>query len=530
MMRRLCLAAVAAVGLLMPPAIAQEAKHGGVLRVFHRDSPGSPSILEESSDSVTVPFMGIFNNLVMYRQDQPRNSIDTIVPDLATGWTWGADNTELTFTLRQGVRWHDGKPFTAADVKCTWDLLLGRSATPLRANPRNGWYHNLKEVVPNGDFSVTFRLNRPQPAMLALLASGYSVIYPCHVTPAEMRAHPSGPGPFRVVEFRRYESIRLTRNPDYWKPDRPFLDGVEYTIVPNRSTALLAFVSGKFDLTFPHEMSVPLLRDTQAQAPGAICKLSATSCAVNVLINRDRPPFDEPDVRRAVGLSIDRRLFIDILTEGKGVMGGAMQAAPEGQWSMPESMLADLPGYGADREGNRAEARALMEKHGYGPDNRLKMKVSARNIPMHRDPGVLLIDALKAIYIDAELDPVDTAAWFPKLARKDYTIGPNITCGAVDDPDQNFYENYACGSARNFTQYCNKALEPLFEQQSRETNVDARRKLVWEIDHKLQADIARPIIYHQRAATCWWPYVHGYVPMENSNYNSPRLEDVWLDK
>ena len=209
-----------------------------------------------------------------------------------------------------------------------------------------------------------------------------------------------------------------------------------------------------------------------------------------------------------MGLSIDRRLFIDILTEGKGVMGGAMQAAPEGQWSMPESMLADLPGYGADREANRAEARALMEKHGYGPDNRLKMKVSARNIPMHRDPGVLLIDALKAIYIDAELDPVDTAAWFPKLARKDYTIGPNITCGAVDDPDQNFYENYACGSARNFTQYCNKALEPLFEQQSRETNVDARRKLVWEIDHKLQADIARPIIYHQRAATCWpirWP-------------------------
>jgi peptide/nickel transport system substrate-binding protein len=521
----LCLAV-----LLTHQAVAQEPKHGGILHIFHRDSPGSPSILEESSDSVTVPFMAVFNNLVLYKQDEPRSSIDTIEPELATSWEWSPDNTELKFRLRQDVRWHDGKPFTAADVKCTWDLLLGRAATPLRANPRNGWYKNLKDVVPDGDFIVTFRLYRPQPAILALLASGYSVIYPCHVTPPEMRAHPIGTGPFKFVEFRRNESIRLTRNTDYWKQGRPYLDGVEYTIVPNRSTALLAFVSGKFDLTFPHEISVPLLKDLSIQAPQAVCKLVSTNCTVNVIINRERPPFDDPEVRRAVALTIDRRSFIEILTEGKAVMGGAMQPAPEGNWGMPDAMLADLPGYSADVEANRAEARKLMEKHGYGPDNRLKLKVSARNIPAHRDPGVLLIDALKYIYIDAELEPVDTAAWFPKIARKDYAIGPNITCGAVDDPDQNFYENYSCGSARNFTQYCNRELEPLFDKQSQERDVETRRKLVWEIDHKLQADIARPIIYHHKAATCWWPYLHGYTPMVNSNYNSPRLEAVWMDK
>jgi peptide/nickel transport system substrate-binding protein len=134
------------------------------------------------------------------------------------------------------------------------------------------------------------------------------------------------------------------------------------------------------------------------------------------------------------------------------------------------------------------------------------------------------------MYIDAELEPVDTAAWFPKIARKDFAIGPNITCGAVDDPDQNFYENYACGSARNFTQYCNKDLQPLFDQQSQETDPDKRRKLVWEIDHKLQEDIARPIIYHHKVGTCWWPYLHGFTPMVNSTYNGPRFEAVWLDK
>jgi peptide/nickel transport system substrate-binding protein len=511
-------------------AAAQEPKHGGILQLFHRDSPGSPSILEESSDSVTVPFMAVFNNLVLYNQDEPRNSIETIQPELATSWDWSPDKTELKFKLHQGVQWHDGQPFTAADVKCTWDLLLGRAATRLRANPRNGWYRNLKDVVPDGDFSVTFRLYRPQPAFLALLASGYSVVYPCHVTPAAMRAHPIGTGPFKFVEFRRNEVIRLSRNTNYWKPDRPYLDGIDYTIIPDRSTALLAFSTGKFDMTFPNELTVPLLKDMTFQSPRAICKLVSTNCAVNVIINRERPPFDDPDIRRAVGLSIDRRSFIDILSSGQASMGGAMQPEPEGNWGMPDSMLTDLPGYSPDVEANRTEARKLMEKHGYGPDNHLTLKVSARNIPTHRDPGVLLIDALKQIYIDAELDPVDTAAWFPKIARKDYTIGPNITCGAVDDPDQNFYENYSCGSARNFTQYCNKELEPLFDKQSQETDLEARRKLVWDIDHKLQEDIARPIIYHRKAATCWWPYLHGYTPMVNSVYNSPRMEAVWMDK
>ena len=474
--------------------------------------------------------MAVFNNLVLYKQDAPRNTVENIEPELAESWAWSAGDTALTFKLRQGVRWHDGKPFTAADVKCTWDLLLGRSATPLRNNPRNAWYRNLTDVVPNGDFEVTFKLGHRQPALLALLASGYSVIYPCHVPPREMRAHPIGTGPFRFVEFRQNESIKLTRNTDYWRADRPYMDGIEYTIITNRSTSILAFITGKFDMTFPNEITVPLLHDIRAQAPQAVCKLQPNNCAVNVIVNRERPPFDNPDIRRALALSLDRKSFIDILTEGEGVIGGAMQPGPEGSWGMPPDMLKDIPGYGPDVEANRAEARRLMEKHGFGPNKHLTLKVSARNVPAHRDPGVLLVETLRHIYIDAELEPVDTAAWFPKITRKDYIIGPNITCGAVDDPDQNFYENYSCGSGRNFTQYCNKDLEPLFDRQSLETDVEKRRKLVWDIDRRLQEDLARPILYHNKVATCWQPYLHGYTPMVNSVYNSPRFENVWLDR
>jgi peptide/nickel transport system substrate-binding protein len=171
-----------------------------------------------------------------------------------------------------------------------------------------------------------------------------------------------------------------------------------------------------------------------------------------------------------------------------------------------------------------------MEKLGYGPNNRLKLKVSTRNIPSYRDPAVILIDHLKEIYIDGELEPVETSVWFAKVARKDYSVGLNLTGNAVDDPDQTFYENYACNSERNYTQYCNPGLEKLFDQQSAEANLEARKKLVWEIDQRIQNDIARPIIMHIEAATCWQPEVHGFRPMVNSSYNGYRFEDVWLDR
>src|SRR6516165_6058077 len=154
------------------PALAQ--KPGGVLRVHALDSPPSLSMHEEVDANPARAAMGIFNNLVMFDQHVKQNSMQSIVPDLAVSWSWSEEGTELTFQLRKGVAWHDGKPFTAKDVKCTWDLLTGQSSEKLRLNPRKSWYHNLKEVTTNGDYEVTFHLQRPQPAFIALLASGFS--------------------------------------------------------------------------------------------------------------------------------------------------------------------------------------------------------------------------------------------------------------------------------------------------------------------------------------------------------------------
>jgi peptide/nickel transport system substrate-binding protein len=505
-------------------------KQGGVLKFYHRDSPASMSILEEATISTVLPMMGVFNNLVLYDQHVQQNSLNSIVPDLATSWEFSEDGTQLTFKLRDSVKWHDGKPFTAKDVVCTWDLLLGKAKDKLRTNPRKIWYHNVEEVTANGDGEAVFHLKRPQPALLALLASGYSPIYPCHVPPRDMRSQPIGTGPFKFAEFKPNERITVTRNPDYWKKGRPYLDGIEYTMIPNRSTALLAFEAGKFDITFPDEVTVPLQREVKSQAPEAICETRPTNVSTNLILNRDKPPFDNPDIGRALALALDRKSFIDILTEGQGEIGGAMLPPPAGVWGMQPDLLKTVVGYDPDLEKNRAAARTIMEKLGYGTDKRLDIKVATRNIPVYRDPAVILIDQLKSIYIDGELDPVETANWFSKVARKDYQIGLNLTGSGVDDPDQQFYENYACGSERNYTGYCNPELQKLFDQQSIEADQQKRKALVWEIDKQLQEDVARPIIYHNRGGTCWQPQVKGITLMVNSIYNGYRFEDAWLDR
>jgi hypothetical protein len=225
-------------------------KSGGILKVYFFDSPASMSIHEEATIAAEGPMMGVFNNLAMYKQDMPQSGFQSIVPDLATDWSWDEDKTQLMFRLREGVKWHDGKPFTSKDVVCTWDLLTGRSSEKLRINPRKAWYRNLEEVVPDGDNEVTFRLKRPQPS----------------------------------------EIIRVARNSDYWKKGRPYLDGIEYTIIRNPSTGILAFVAGKVDMTSPFFLQVPLLKDAKRQDPQATCALVPSNVNRNVMMKREAVP------------------------------------------------------------------------------------------------------------------------------------------------------------------------------------------------------------------------------------------------
>ncbi|MES2563072.1 MAG: ABC transporter substrate-binding protein [Pseudomonadota bacterium] len=506
-------------------ALAQ--KTGGVLKRANDENPPSASLHEEGSNIVTTPFIPVFNNLVTFDPTKNISRPDALVPDLATSWAWSADNKTLTFKLRRGVTWHDGKAFSAADVKCTWDTVTEKRDAGWRKSPRKAWYSNLQEVVVEGDDQVSFRLNRPQPSFLGFFAAGWSVVYPCHVDGRQMRQKPIGTGPFMVRSFEPGKMIRLVRNPNYFKPGRPYLDGIDMPIISAPNTRILAFVAGDTDIYTP---SATLLAEVKAKLPDAICEVGLSYAYTQLVINRSIAPFNDLRIRRALALAIDRDAVIKVKGAGLDRLGGELMPPPEGAWGLDKADLASIPGYGADLEKRREEARKLMREAGYGPDKPLTLVLSTRDVARYRDVSVLILDHLSKIYVKGEMKTIDTAIWTNMLAKRNYTVGVRSRGQALDDPDVSFYESFSCTSLNNVDGYCNKDMEALFEQQSAMVDQAARKKLVKEIDRKMQMDIVRPTITFAALPYCRRPYVKGYVPSLNNQYSNLRMEDVWLDK
>src|SRR5262249_2300063 len=154
-------------------------------------------------------------------------------------------------------------------------------------------------------------------------------------------------------------------------------------------------------------------------------------------------------------------------------------------------MRDKLPGYAPDVTKSREEARQLMKSLGYGPDKLLSLKIASRNIPDYRDAASIVSDQLKNIWINTELELVETANWLPKLVRSDFVLAQSVAGAGIEDPDQTFYENYSCKSNRNYTHYCDPEVEKMIDQQSVETDVEKRKRLVWEIDRRLQESVVR---------------------------------------
>jgi len=510
---------------LATAAFAQ--KSGGVLKRANDEDPPSASIHEEGSNIVTTPFAPVFNNLIDFDPSKSLSRTDSLVPELATSWAWSADNKTLTFKLRRGVKWHDGKPFTSADVKCTWDAVAGKRDAGWRKSPRKAWFSNLQEIIVEGEDQVSFHLARPQPSFLSFFAGGWSPVYPCHISGLQMRQKPIGTGPFMLKSFEHGKMVRLVRNPNYWKPGRPYLDGIDIPIIPSPSTRLLAFETGEADLYTPSET---LLAEVKAKMPDAICEVGLSYAYTQLVMNPTVPPFGDVRIRRALALAIDRPGIVKTKGAGLDRIGGELMPPPEGAWGLSEAQLASVPGYGPDLAKRQEEARKLMREAGYGPDKPLNIVLTTRDVARYRDVSVMLLDQLSTIYVKGEMKTIDSAIWSNVLYKHQYSVAVRSRGQSMDDPDVSFYESFMCKSPGNADGYCNKETEAMIERQSAMVDPVERKRLVQEIDMKLQMEAARPTITFAAFPYCWRPYVKGYVPSLNSQYSNRRMENVWLDK
>src|SRR5574341_2409997 len=321
------IAVILVAGVLVTPAPSQSPKSGGVLNMMLREDLSQGFAIHETATISTVwPAMPCLNNLVLFDPLKRTESADTIIGELAEKWSWQDNYRNLVFFLRKGVKWHDGQPFTSKDVKFTFDVLREApdARAKLRINPRKDWYANVEAIEAPDPTTVVFRLKKPQPSLLLMLASGYTPVYAAHVPPASYRTGCVGTGPFKVKEWRKGEYVEYVKNPDYFVKGRQYLDGLKYLIIAERGTRTAAIQSGRLDASSPGETTRTISEQLKAAVPGMVITTVGSGTADNLLINSTRPPFNDVRVRRALSFAIDRHAYVRSVAQGGAAVGAAL--------------------------------------------------------------------------------------------------------------------------------------------------------------------------------------------------------------
>jgi peptide/nickel transport system substrate-binding protein len=506
------------------PSTPTPGRAGGVLQVLTREDLAQGFLIHESSTLATIwPAQPCFNGLVAFDPMQPLESLDTVLPDLAEKWSWQDGYRSLVFFLRRDVKWHDGKPFTARDVKFTFDMVreAADATAKLRVNPRKEWYENVEAIEVADPHTVVFRLKRPQTSLLLMLASGDSPVLPAHVPAAEQRSRCVGTGPFRFKEWRRGAHVDLERNPDYFVKGRPYLDGIRYLIVAERSTRTAALQAGRADVASPADGSPSIAQQLRSAVPGMVITRVGLNFADHLMLNHTKPPFNDVRLRRALSLALDRAGFVKAVLQGGGLPGAALAPPPIGFWG--------LGGKDVPAGNDQVRARALLAEAGHGPNNPLKLEIVTRNIAIYRDGAAFVVDNLRQVAVESTLRLIETTQWYGLSVRREYQIGSSIAGYGVDDPDSILSESFLCKSARNYQGYCDEGVDRLIAQQSQELDGKKRLALLARIQKKIEDDAARPVLAWRYDQFAHWPHVKNLVP-HHTPYSYGRMQEVWLDR
>ncbi|HXH12363.1 MAG TPA: ABC transporter substrate-binding protein [Alphaproteobacteria bacterium] len=509
-------AATAAIGEEQP-------RYGGILRVALPADPPSLDMHQESTFAVAQPMGAVYNNLVVF---DPHN-YPQIIGDLAQSWTVSDDFLTYTFTLHQGVKFHDGSELTSADVKVSWDRILFPSEGVVSIRRSN--YPMIKSVEAPEPYTVVFRLHHPSPSFLASIAHPANFIFAkkyLDQDPHYYKTHAVGTGPFKLKNYVRGSYIELERNPDYWKKGLPYLDGITYFIIKDTSARAKALRSGRVDveLRFLPPSEVDAIKE-QLGDKIVVAKVQNIG-NFGVIFNVDKKPFDDERVRKAMTLAIDRYDMVKTLAPITNLETVGGLSHPLTQWALSQEELEQLPGFGRDHQANLREAKRLMAEAGY--PNGFKTVLTNRNIKMpYIDFGVYLISSWKKIGVEAEHKLEETATWSQSRVSRDFELMVDPYGSAtVGDPDE-MLDRFVTGGSENYGRFSDPVADALFQQQAREMDEQKRIQLVKEMDKRILEKVWRIQGLWTTRLEVRSAKIRNYEP-QPSHWMNRRFEDVWL--
>ena len=504
--RRHVIIGMAAATALPGIGFAQSApKRGGTLRISHSNRIATLNVMTNSGPAEYPVMDMVYSGLTRIGLN------NTILPDLAASWDANEEATEFTFSLREGVTFHDGTPFTSDDVVATYEAILDPDI-PASAASTLGMVQGVEAV---DDLTVKFTLNAPYADFPTATAHANARILSRAAIEGDLAAldtQVNGTGPFMLEEYDSARIVRLVRNPNYWDPDKPYLDAVEMHLFPDLAAETANFLSGDVDVMLTVQQA-DFARI--AGSPGVEALRVPSGRYINVVMRQDQPPFDDVRVRRALAMSVDRQLLVDLVLEGLGRPANDNILSPEFKY------VIESPEVTYDPEG----AKALLAEAGY-PDG-LDLTLVASNRPAIRGQVAIAIKQMAApagFRIEVESMPHDTYlanVWM----KGNFYMG---YWGMQPTEDETFNLLLTSNASYEDTAWKNAEFDAAVQAGRSTTNEEERAAAYRTAQELILRDVPYIIPFFEDALTAARDDVEGWTinPINRYFYT----ENVWLDR
>ncbi len=511
-------------------AVEPNPKSGGVLRV------GVPLRAPHFDLHQSGTFFNLGSMACMFdcliRHD-PRDSGKTIIPDLAHSWEIAKDGKTYTFMLRKDVQFHDGAELTSADVKASFDRIINPPAGI--SIPRSILFKAVSEVTAPDKYTVQFKLAEPRPInfIMSAIASGWNVIVrkktleDNNYNLRKVEVYPAT-GPFKSVKRVENESWVMEKNKNYWNKGLPYLDGIEfYHTLPFSPEMGSAILSNRVDY-------VRIADPGSARKAKATPGMTATDYYQSVIqatwINNKHKPLDDPRVRRAMHLVLDKPVLVDVVKDVAPMMVGGF-IYPFSEFATPKDELAKRVGYQTDQAAAVKEARALMAAAGY-PNGIKGLDYMVREIASFK----LWSQAIQAMLqenlgIECKLRLVVDSVWFDDAKNGNFDLAIGAIVSTLLDPSDYFNAWYGKDGPQNYSFWDNKEFQALVPQIDREVDAAKRLALIRKAEAIMEQDPPLLPVSWEKINDIWYNFMKGHNPYEYFGlYDVGRFDTVWLDK
>jgi len=506
-------------------AQAQTPRSGGELVFAVGGTPPSFDGHRETTFAMLHPVAPHYSTLLRFDLlNYPK-----VVPDVAESWSVSKDGLTYTFKIRKGIQFHDGSGLTSKDVKATYDKIIFPPQGV--ASARKASYAAVVDKIETPDiYTVVFHLKQPSASFLANMASPWNFIYKADILEKDPRWYEKnimGTGPFVFVEHVPGSHWVGKKNPNYFVKGRPYLDGYRAIFIRDTAPRVAAIRSGQALIEF--RGFNPAGRGDLVKALGnkIVVQESSWICNLTAVINNEKKPFDDPRVRRALTLAIDRWEASKALSKISLMkyVGGLFR--PGSEFATPEAELTKLAGFGKNIEASRKEARRLLKEAGV-PEG-MSFTLKNRNIKEpYEVTGVFLIDQWRQVGLNVSHVQQEEGAYFNDFRQGNYDIGIDFNCDFMDEPDLQLIKFLSTDkSPLNYARYKDPVLDELYAKQGRAANPKERLKLLRQFEKRALDEQAYQfhVLWWQKINP-HWAKVKGFKGVPSHYFM--HLNDIWL--